>query len=119
MAYQDAVQYALNNTDPTETLVISTADHGHGITFNGKCGRGSSVTGLCMEINSKGEMHGTEPMLAADGKTYSVISVSNGPGSILYVSAVLSTSWTAVRVLCLLFSILIEYFAFGGDLGFI
>lgn len=86
IAYQEAVQYALDNTDPKETLIISTADHGHAIAFNGYCGRGSLVTGLYMEIDYAGEMHGPEPNLAADDNTYTVISVGNGPGSILYVS---------------------------------
>lgn len=84
VAYQEAVQYAMNNTDPAETLIISTADHGHAIAYNGYCGRGSSVTGLCMEIDPSGTMHGSAPNYASDGSTYTVVSVGNGPGSILY-----------------------------------
>lgn len=86
MAYQEAIQYAMDNTDPAETLIISTADHGHAISYHGYCGRGSSVTGLCMEIDPSGTMHGPKPNIASDGNTYTVISVGNGPGSILYVS---------------------------------
>eukprot|EP00903_Cladosiphon_okamuranus_P010821 g10222.t1 len=84
IAYQDAVQYAMDNTDPSETLIISTADHGHAIAFNGYCGRGSPVTGLCMEIDPSATMHAGVPNYAADGSTYTVVSVGNGPGSILY-----------------------------------
>ena len=74
------------NTDPEETLIISTADHGHAVTFNGYCGRGSPVTGLCYEIDPEGTMHLPTPNLAEDGATYTVLSIGNGGGSILYVS---------------------------------
>ncbi|CAM9493358.1 unnamed protein product [Ectocarpus sp. 13 AM-2016] len=84
VAYQDAVQYAMDNTDPAETLIISTADHGHAIAYNGYCGRGSPVTGLCMEIDPTATMHMDVPNYASDGSTYTVVSVGNGPGSILY-----------------------------------
>ena len=84
VAYQEAVQYAMNNTDPSETLIISTADHGHAVAYNGYCGRGSPVTGLCMEIDPSATMHTGVPNFASDGSTFTVLSVGNGPGSILY-----------------------------------
>lgn len=87
VAYQDAVEYAMENTDSTETLKISTADHGRTIAFNGHCGRGSPVTGLCYTIDVEGEMYAPEPNYATNGSTYTVISVGNGPGSILYEGA--------------------------------
>jgi alkaline phosphatase len=31
VAYQHAVRYAMEHTDPQETLIISTADHSHGL----------------------------------------------------------------------------------------
>ncbi|CAN0452693.1 unnamed protein product [Pylaiella littoralis] len=74
----------MDNTDPADTLVISTADHGHAIAYNGYCGRGSPVTGLCMEIDPVTTMHSSTPNFASDGSTYTVLSVGNGPGSILY-----------------------------------
>lgn len=74
----------MDNTDPAETLIISTADHGHAIAFNGYCGRGSPVTGLCMEIDPEGTMHAGVPNFASDGSTYTVVSVGNGPGSVFY-----------------------------------
>ncbi|CAN0179791.1 unnamed protein product [Ascophyllum nodosum] len=86
IAYQEAVEYAMMNTDPEETLIISTADHGHAVTFNGYCGRGSPVTGLCYEIDPEGTMHLPTSNLAEDGATYTVLSIGNGGGSILYVS---------------------------------
>lgn len=86
IAYQEAVQYAMDNTDSRETLIISTADHGHSITYNGYCGRGSPVTGVCMTVDKTATEHTGVPNIAADGLPYSVISVGNGPGSVLYVS---------------------------------
>lgn len=77
----------MDNTDPEETLIISTADHGHAIAYNGYCGRGSPVTGLCMKIDSTAIMHSGVPNYAEDGSTYTVISVGNGPGSVFNVSS--------------------------------
>lgn len=85
IAYQEAVQYAMDNTDSEDTLIISTADHGHSIAFNGYCGRGSPVSGL-MAVDPAATEHTGVPNYAVDGLPYTVISVGNGPGSIMYVS---------------------------------
>ncbi len=83
LAFAEAVAAAASLTDPAETLIVVTADHGHSITFNGYCGRGSPITGLCYEIDAQGERHGSRPMLAQDGKPYTVAGYLNGGGSIL------------------------------------
>lgn len=77
----------MDNTDSGETLIISTADHGHSVSYNGYCGRGSSVTGLCMAVDRSATEHTGVPNVAADGLPYTVISVGNGPGSVLLVSS--------------------------------
>ena len=84
-AFADAVARAVAMTDPAETLIIVTADHEHAIAFNGYCGRGSSVIGLCMEIDPAGVANTGEPVLADDGKPYTVTGFLNGPGSIIRV----------------------------------
>ena len=70
-------------TDDADTLIIVTADHEHAISFNGYCGRGSNILGLCMGIDGSGVGHNGEPELASDGKPYTVAGYLNGPGSVL------------------------------------
>jgi alkaline phosphatase len=87
VAFAEAVQTAMDMTDPAETLIIVTADHGHAIAFNGYCGRGTPITGLCMDIDPAGEMHTGEPVLANDGKPFSVVGYLNGAGSVMVEQA--------------------------------
>ncbi|NDV02034.1 alkaline phosphatase [Pseudoroseicyclus tamaricis] len=83
VAFAEAVQTALDMVDTSNTLIIVTADHEHSIAFNGYCGRGSNILGLCMDTNDAGIETNGEPMLAADGKPYTVAGYLNGAGSIL------------------------------------
>jgi len=87
VAFNDAIRKAIEMTNPEETLIIVTADHEHAIAFNGYCGRGSAITGLCMEINEAGVEHTGTAETAADGKTYTVAGFLNGAGSVLVEQA--------------------------------
>jgi len=82
-AFAAAVAMADEMTDDAETLIVVTADHEHALAFNGYCGRGSDILGLCMEIDGAGIAHTGEPLLGADDKPYTVASYTNGAGSIL------------------------------------
>lgn len=82
-AFTEAVAIADELTDDEDTLIIVTADHEHAIAFNGYCGRGSNILGLCMGIDGAGIEHTGEPELADDGKPFSVVGYLNGPGSVL------------------------------------
>src|SRR5690606_31792280 len=82
-AFAEAVAIADELTDDEDTLIIVTADHEHAIAFNGYCGRGTPITGLCMGIANEGIGHSGEPELASDGKPYTVVGWLNGAGSVL------------------------------------
>ncbi len=94
MAFSEAVALADEMTDDENTLIIVTADHEHAIIFNGYCGRGTPITGLCYDVASGQVEHSDEPVLAADGKPYTtcpdivssleaVVTYGNGAGSVL------------------------------------
>lgn len=87
VAFNEAIRKALEMTNPEETLIIVTADHEHAIAFNGYCGRGSSITGLCMDINDNGMMNTGVPLTGSDGKPFTVAGYLNGAGSVLIQQA--------------------------------
>lgn len=79
-----AVQYAVDNTDPAETLIMVTADHSHVFTIAGYPKRGNDILGLVVPPAGRGEDggDGTAPALAADGKPYTTLGYANGPGAV-------------------------------------
>ncbi|MEM7693188.1 MAG: alkaline phosphatase [Pseudomonadota bacterium] len=94
-AFADAVAKAMEMTSVEDTLIIVTADHEHALAFNGYCGRGSSVVGLCQEIDDAGIEALDEPALGEDGKPYTVAGFLNGPGSVLKEQA--DGQWSGSR----------------------
>lgn len=83
VAFVEAIEAALAMVNAEETLVIVTADHEHVINFQGYCGRGTPITGLCMDIGQGQVEHTGTPVVADDGKPYTVVTYGNGPGSVL------------------------------------
>lgn len=73
-ALDEAIAAAVAATDPKETLIIVTADHSHTLTINGYPDRGNPILGLVKEDGVLRK--------ARDGKPYTTLSFSNGPGSI-------------------------------------
>lgn len=79
-----AVQWAVENTDPDETLILVTADHSHVFTIAGYPQRGNDILGLVVAPPGRGEDggDGKSPVLAADGKPYTTLGYANGPGAV-------------------------------------
>lgn len=76
-----AIQHAIDTTDPEETLIMVTADHSHVFTIAGYPRRGNDILGLV--VPPDGDISNTEePTPAKDGKPYTTLGYSNGPGSI-------------------------------------
>ncbi len=71
----NAVQAAYDSTDPNETLILVTADHSHVFTIAGYPKRGNPILGL---------VHGIDGSVttALDGKPYTTLGYTNGPGAI-------------------------------------
>ncbi|SFG10586.1 alkaline phosphatase [Palleronia marisminoris] len=82
-AFAEAIALADEMTEDSETLIVVTADHDHALQFNGYCGRGSDILGLCMGVNPDGIEHTGEPNLASDELPYTVAGYLNGVGSVL------------------------------------
>ncbi|MHC0053596.1 alkaline phosphatase [Actibacterium sp. D379-3] len=82
-AFAEAVAMADELTDDADTLIIVTADHEHAIAFNGYCGRGTPINGLCYDIDPAGVKHSDKVLTGDDGKPYTVIGYLNGVGSVL------------------------------------
>jgi alkaline phosphatase len=79
-----AVQYAVDNTDPAETLILVTADHSHVFTIAGYPRRGNDILGLVVPPAGRGEDggDGATPAMAIDGRPYTTLGYANGPGAI-------------------------------------
>ncbi|WP_346764932.1 alkaline phosphatase [Caulobacter sp. 602-2] len=73
-AFSDAIQAVLDKVDLKDTLVIVTADHSHGLVISGYAARNAPILGLA---GNEGE-----PVVAGDGKAYTVLSFATGPGGV-------------------------------------
>ena len=70
--FSKAIQAALDKVDLKDTLIIVTADHSHGLVISGYANRNAPILGLA---GNEGE-----PIVAGDGKPYTVLSFATGPG---------------------------------------
>lgn len=76
LAFDDAIAAALAMTDPSDTLIIVTADHSHTLTIAGYPQRGNPILGLTVSgLGGEGGSTGT------DGLPYTTLSYANGPGA--------------------------------------
>ncbi|BED90728.1 alkaline phosphatase [Pseudoalteromonas sp. MM1] len=72
--FAKAVQVAMENTNPEETLIVVTADHSHVFTIAGYPKRGNPILGKVVAVGE------TEPSLAADDMPYTTVGYTNGGG---------------------------------------
>lgn len=75
MAFDEAVRVALDKVDEEDTLILVTADHSHTLTINGYPKRNNPILGLVTGVDGK-------VAKAADGKPYTTLLYSNGPGAV-------------------------------------
>ncbi len=74
-----AVEAAYENTDPTETLIIVTADHSHVFTLGGYPTRGNPILGKVKTNDAAGNPESADA-LAEDGLPYTTVGYANGRG---------------------------------------
>ncbi|MBT5576944.1 MAG: alkaline phosphatase [Porticoccaceae bacterium] len=72
--FSNAIQAAVDSTNPSETLIIVTADHGHVFTIAGYPKRGNPMLGKVIYPGAD------KYALAADGMPYTTLGYANGPG---------------------------------------
>ncbi|WP_114239558.1 alkaline phosphatase [Dyella sp. C9] len=81
IAFADAVQAALQHTDPRDTLIVVTSDHSHTLTFAGYPKRGNDILGLVQgHTDSYDDEGGAGMARDAAGKPYTTLGFANGPG---------------------------------------
>jgi alkaline phosphatase len=86
--FANAIQYAIDHTDPANTLILVTADHSHVFFMAGYPRRGNPILGLVVppagddDADHGGGGEAGTPALAEDGKPYTTLSYGNGPGAV-------------------------------------
>jgi alkaline phosphatase len=77
----DAVQAALDHTDPANTLIVVTADHSHTLTFAGYPRRGNPILGKVRGTTDSYDEKSTDGLAHdAAGLPYTTLGFANGPG---------------------------------------
>ena len=77
--FANAIQYAMDNTNPEDTLIMVTADHSHVFTIAGYPQRGNPILGLVKSTDGSGQPE-SAPSLASDGMPYTTVGYTNGLG---------------------------------------
>ena len=75
LAFDAAIKRAMEKVNLDETLIVVTADHSHTLTMSGYPNRGNPILGVV--VDEKGEMS-----KGTDGKPYTTLAYTNGPGAI-------------------------------------
>ena len=78
--FSNAVRVALAKTDPKQTLIVVTADHGHVFTFGGYAKRGNPILGKVVHADEDGAAGASEPARDLLGLPYTTLGYLYGPG---------------------------------------
>ncbi len=78
--FASAVSEAMRKTNPADTMILVTADHGHMMTISGYPVRGNPILGLVRERVSSGSTSTVQVMKDANGLPYTTLTYANGPG---------------------------------------
>ena len=78
--FANAVEAAASLTDPRDTLIVVTADHGHVFTISGYPRRGNPILGLVDESFEGAPAGGDHRAVDNCGLPYTTLSYANGPG---------------------------------------
>ncbi len=76
--FSRAIEAAHEMTDPADTLIVVTADHGHAMVFAGYPARGNPITGLVRRPDVNGNPG--ELQLDNDGRPMTTLRYFDGPG---------------------------------------
>ncbi|MGE3298330.1 MAG: alkaline phosphatase [Porticoccaceae bacterium] len=76
IAMDDAIEAAMENTDPRDTLIIVSADHSHTFTIAGYPKRGNPILGKVVNPGKNAPDYAK----ASDGMPYTTLSYANGLG---------------------------------------
>lgn len=74
LAFEAAIKAAYDSTNPEETLILVTADHGHVFTIAGYPKRGNPILGKVVNVGAE------QAAEAADGMPYTTLGYTNGRG---------------------------------------
>ncbi|MBY0275018.1 alkaline phosphatase [Candidatus Binatia bacterium] len=79
IGFADAVQLALERTNPADTLIVVTADHSHTLTISGYPKRGNPILGLVVGALGEDKVS-DQPAPDLTGRPYTTLNYANGPG---------------------------------------
>jgi alkaline phosphatase len=77
--FANAVEAAASATNPRDTLIVVTSDHGHVLTISGYPRRGNPILGLVDE-SYEGATGAKQKAIDHCGLPYTTLSYANGPG---------------------------------------
>jgi alkaline phosphatase len=78
--FSEAVRVAREESDPSDTLILVTADHSHVFTIAGYPTRGNDILGKVRSNDAAGEPDDVYSLDAA-GRPYTTLGYHNGPGA--------------------------------------